>query len=46
MPEIAWIQMFLAVLVAFVTLGAVALLRCPREDIVKVIRELRRVVRR
>ncbi|MFF9913717.1 hypothetical protein [Streptomyces sp. NPDC013457] len=46
MPEITWIQIFLLCWVSFLILGMVALLRCRREDIVEVVRELRRVFRK
>jgi hypothetical protein len=46
MPEITWPQILLMIWASFVLLGLVALLRCRREDIVKVIRELRRIFRK
>ncbi|WP_171052917.1 hypothetical protein [Streptomyces marianii] len=46
MSENPWCMIFLAIWGTFVLLGLVALLRCRREDIVKVIRELRRIIRK
>ncbi|MFJ8932078.1 MULTISPECIES: hypothetical protein [unclassified Streptomyces] len=46
MPEITWPQILLMFWASFVLLGVVALLRCRREDIVEVVRELRRTIRK
>ncbi|WP_340377748.1 hypothetical protein U5640_23565 [Streptomyces sp. SS7] len=46
MSEIPWYCIFLLIFGSIVLLGLVALLRCRREDIVKVIRELRRIIRK
>ncbi|MFI2027162.1 hypothetical protein [Streptomyces buecherae] len=46
MPEITMPQVLLMIWSSFVLLGLVALLRCRREDIVKVVRELCRIFRK